>query len=178
MSRVRILPAPRQRQTVRSNREGRRDARARRRVARAGPRDQEGTDARATGPPVTGISRGDALQEMPERPHVRHEGADLGCLPGSADEGDPGAAVPAGAAGRRSASRPSRPRGRRRVGPSDRRPIQLRNSELSTIAPRAAAVTRENDTSQGAHLGSAIGSRRERSGSTSPSHSSTTRSSR
>jgi hypothetical protein len=46
------------------------------------------------------------------------------------------------------------------------------------MAPTAAAVTKSKATTQGAHLGSAIGSRRERSGSTNPSHSSTTRKSR
>jgi len=46
------------------------------------------------------------------------------------------------------------------------------------MAPSAAAVTKRKVTTQGAQLGNAIGSWRERSGSTKPSHSSTTRRSR
>lgn len=49
---------------------------------------------------------------------------------------------------------------------------------MSTVAPRAAAATSAKATTHGAQRGSATGSRRGRSGSISPSHSNTTRSSR
>jgi hypothetical protein len=162
-----------------SFRERRVDGRARRRVARARPGDQEGTHAWAPGPPAAGPTRGDALPTMPERAHLRHGRADRGRLPRSRDAGARCEAMPARPVRLRKASL-SRPRDGHPDGAPDRRALQPSRPSRAVIAmaPSAATATREKVTTQGAQLGSAIGSRRERSGSTKPSHSSTTRRSR
>jgi hypothetical protein len=170
--------ARRHRMTLGSQDEGRRDGWARRRVARADPGDQEGTDARPAGPPAAGPQGGDALPALSERADPRDEGGDLRGLPGPWDARDRGAPLPPRSAGPRSARRPSRPRVPSPGGRSDRRPLHRPNRALTTNAPTAATATRKRGTAQEAQVGRAIGSRRERSGSTRPSHSSTTRSSR
>ncbi len=130
------------------------------------------------GHPPPGPREGDALPPLPERADLRDEGSDLLGLPGPRDASDRGAPLPARPAGRRSASRPSRPRVRCPIGGLGRRPLQIPSRALTASVPTAATATRNRGTAQDAQLGSAIGSRRERSGSTRPSHSSTTRSSR
>jgi hypothetical protein len=173
-------PTERQLPAVASHRGGRRDERARRRMARADPGNAEGTDARAAGSPAAGPPGGDALPALSERPDVRHERADRGRLPGPRDAGARGAAMPAAPARRASATYASRPRVRRPIGARGRGSIQPSSPStvVITIAPSAAAPTISRVATQGAHRGRAIGSLRERSGSTKPSHSSTTRRSR
>lgn len=154
---------------------------ARRRVARVRPGDQVGADARAPGPPTARPAGGDAVPSLPEHADIQDAPRDLGRLPRSSDARRRAASMPAGDRRSGAASRrPSRSRMRRRLRAPDRRSVQTRNpsSALTTTAPRAAALTMSSVTTHGAQLGSTIGSRRPRSGSISPSHSRTTRSSR
>lgn len=171
----------RRRPPVRSPDEGDRDGWARRRVARARPGDPPGADARPPGLGAVRIAGGDAVPPLPERADLRDARHDLGGLPRWSDARRRGPSMRAGDRRSGTASRrPSRSRMRRRGRAPDRRSVQTRtpSSALTITAPRAAALTMSNATTQGAQLGSAIGSRRPRSGSISPSHSRTTRSSR
>jgi hypothetical protein len=190
VSRVRILPAPPKEEAGpgeagRLRRLGSADGHrgagwARRRVARPRPRDAARTDAWSPGPPAAEPTGGDAVPTVPERAHLRHarpDGRRIPRRPPSCrrrEDGSPSPDRPA------STGSPSRPRVRCAVGAQDRRPVQAcrPSRALTTTVPSAAAETRNRATTHGAHRGNAIGSRRDRSGSISPSHSSTRRTSR
>ena len=158
-----------------------RDGRAGRRVAGARPGDAEGADAGAPRSPAARTARGDAAASLPKHPDLRAAGDDHSGLPRVGDGGAGDPPMPA----REDRQCPvtgcaSRSGVRRRVDARGRRPIHPRSSRtaLTTAAPMAAAHTSRKVTTHGAQLGSAAGSRRERSGSIRPSHSRTTRISR
>ena len=158
-----------------------RDGRAGRRVAGARPGDAEGADAGAPELPTARTARGDAAASLPQHPDLRSAADDHGGVPRLEDGGAGGPPMPAREDRQGPVTeRASRSGVRRRVDAQGGRPIQPRSSRtaLTTTAPIAAAHTSRKVTTHGAQLGSAAGSRRERSGSTRPSHSRTTRTSR